>query len=95
MYEQPIDNFLISFYKQFGKKLKRVIELNSKKANSKELTELYETKGKLIEALNYMSFLNKDEKINILFNTLALLISSTNNNSLNIALQFCEKITSV
>lgn len=93
MYEKPIDDFLLLFYKQFGKKLKRVIELNSNKSNSKDLTELYETKGKLIESLNYMSLLNKDEKLNKLFNTLALLITSTNNNSMNIALNFCEKMT--
>ena len=76
MYEKSVDYFLVDFYTHFAKKIQRLLELNSKNANLIELTELYETKGKMIDSLNYMCYINDDKDIQKLFHILADLVIS-------------------
>jgi hypothetical protein len=92
MYQKPVDQFLRKFYLQFGIKVRRIIELNKPDATSVELTEMFETKGKLLEALNYMSHVNTNKEIQSLFRTLGKLAISLNNDTLNMALEFCERM---
>lgn len=93
MYKSEPDNFLRQFYSLMGSKVKRIIEINSKKSSSMELREMYETRDRLIEALDYMCRLNmNDPEMQKFFNTLAYLISSSENKDLNVVLDYCNKV---
>ena len=95
-YEQPLDDFLSIFYSGMEVKLKRIIELNSADdLTSTETKELYETKGNLLEALDYMHRLTHDVEIKELFNVLGSLIVSTETHKLTQALNFCSSMNEV
>lgn len=93
MYELSPGEFLQLFYVKMTLQLKKVIELNSiKSKNTTQTKELYETKSKLIEAIDYMKILSNDQDVRNSFEILAGFIISQENRKLNIALEYCERM---
>lgn len=92
MYELNPNEFLFLFYGQLSKKLKRVLELtNSNNRTLVETTELFETKDKIITAIDMLAMESNDNKLKESYETLATLIVSTNPNDINSALDFCTE----
>jgi len=92
MYELNPNEFLFVFYTQLSKKLKRVLELtaNSNKTLS-ETTELFETKDKIITALDMLAMESNDNMLKKSYKTLAMLIISTQVEDIKTALDFCNE----
>ena len=92
MYELNPNEFLFVFYTQLSKKLKRVLELtaNSNKTLS-ETTELFETKYKIITALDMLAMESNDNMLKKSYKTLAMLIISTQVEDIKTALDFCNE----
>ena len=92
MYEVPIDNFLSDFYTQMGNKLQKMIELNSLNPSTVVLKELYESKTKVINALDYLSNTTSNQEMQILLHTLATMVLSPDEKDWKQALEFCNKM---
>ena len=90
MYELNPNEFLFLFYAQLSKKLKRVLELtNINKRTLVETTELFETKDKIITAIDMLAMESNDINLKQSYDTLARLIVSTNPSNIQSALDFC------
>lgn len=91
MYELNPNEFLFLFYSKTSQKLKRIVELLDSKS-TKDVTELYETKSKLIEAIDVLAMATDDSNLRNSFNNLASLITSTKREDINLALDFCTEV---
>lgn len=91
-YEISADNFLSEFYNQMGIKLKRMIEINSKKVSTNELSELYESKNKILDALDCMIHITPNKDMQTLFHTLAINVLSPNEKYWRQTLDFCNRM---
>lgn len=91
-YEIPMDSFLSSFYTQMGIKLKKMIEIDSINPTQDDLKELYESKTKVINAIDYLSHTTSNQEMQRLLNTLATMVLSPNEKDWKQALEFCNKM---
>jgi len=92
MYELNPNEFLFLFYTQLSRKLKRILELtNNNKRTLAETTELFETKDKIITAIDMLAMESNDDSLKQSYETLSTLIISTQVGDIESALNFCTK----
>ena len=90
MYELAPNEFLFVFYAKLGIKLKRILELTEQKSKKvSEIKELFETKDKMITALDMLAMESNDTKLKDSYGTLGRLIVSTNPKDISSAIDFC------
>jgi hypothetical protein len=90
MYELTPEEFLNLFYVKLGKKLERVIELTQiTKRTLDETKELYETKSKLLEAINILVMATNDNDLSEAYIGLMKMIGSKEINVLESAREYC------
>jgi len=90
MYELNPNEFLFVFYAKLSQKLKRILELTEQKNKStKEVTELFESKDKIITAVDMLAMESNSNELKGAYGTLATLIISTNPKDINSAIEFC------
>jgi len=90
MYELAPNEFLFVFYAKLSQKLKRILELTEQKSKTtKEVTELFESKDKMVTAIDMLSMESNDVKLKASYSTLATLIVSTNPKDISSAIDFC------
>jgi hypothetical protein len=94
MYEQPLDAFLINFYKSISKILNQIIDIKSKKSDTDNLIKIYEMKKRIIDALDYMCKYTDNSDIKKFYNTMGTLISSDETKKLILSLKMCEDLIS-
>lgn len=94
MYENNMSTqeFLYIFYVNLEKKLKRILFLMGEKTSVSGSTEIYETKRKLIEALEILSVNSNDEKSVNNYMYVSSLIASNNKHDLESALTFAKSV---
>lgn len=91
-YEVPMDSFLSNFYTQMGNKLQRMIEIDSTNPTQDDLKELYESKTKVINAIDYLSHTTSNQEMQRLLNTLATMVLSPESKNWKQALEFCNRM---
>lgn len=90
MYELAPNDFLFLFYSRLSIKLKRILELtNNNKRTLSETIELFETKDKIITAIDMLAMESNDETLKESYSTLARLIVSTDPKHISAAIDFC------
>ena len=93
MYELNPNEFLYLFYTKTSQKLKRILELVDINVKSTEnVKEIYETKSKLVEAIDMLALSTNDDKLKDSFDNLASLIISTDKKHIQSALDFCTEV---
>ena len=91
-YEIPMDSFLSNFYTQMGIKLNKMIEIDSSNPTPDDLKELYESKTKVINAIDYLSHTTSNQEMQILLRTLANMVLSPYEKDWKYALEFCNRM---
>jgi hypothetical protein len=94
----PYDNyistheFLYVFYLKLGNKITHIIELMDENQPFKNNNEIFETKDKLLSALDLLIRETQDEELISELNKFAELIVSTDKKDLLRAVEICENI---
>jgi hypothetical protein len=94
MYEDNLatHEFLYLFYVKMEKKLNRIIELLTENKPFQNNNEIYETKDKMLEAINLLILSTDNDQLKRDFNYFASLIASTNSNDIVDAAKYCKDI---
>lgn len=93
-YDDTPYKFMQDFYCLLAVNIKKIISLNKQDATTAETQEMFETKSKVLDSLNYLSMNGNDEELMKLCNLLGTLIVSNDNKKLNLSLECCESLMS-
>jgi hypothetical protein len=90
MYELPPEEFLFLFYIKLNKKLERILELTEKvNKTTDETKELFETKSKVLEAIDLLVLSTNDDDLKNAYIGLMQLIGSQNPQHIKLAMDYC------
>ena len=94
MYENNLSTheFLYVFYVKLEQKLNRILELIAENKPFQNNNEIYETKSKLLEAINLLILSTESDELKKSFNYFGTLIASTNIDDINQASNYCKVI---
>lgn len=90
MYELPPEEFLFLFYVKLRTKLERILELTEKSnRKSDETKELFETKSKVLDAIDLLVLHTNDNDLKSSYIGLMQLIGSQNPEHIKSAMEYC------